>query len=454
MAPHKFNKVQKQEMAEKHGLTMNNIETILTWNNQIFDGTKSMDNLNWVDIHDDVISEFYQDQVKRKKLQPSTLRKVYSTLAAYYKKTGKDEEKRKAYATLNKTMSEAEHKVQVKQELKPGEKFVPYDTLVQLRDEMLRKWRAEPANRQLNIKALILSLNTYFPPLRGEMRSMKLYDEKPKLRDVDYMYRCGQPPRWCVFIGEVIKGQKKVNYSVQLGPILSSVIDESLKHFKRQYILSGWNYPQGDRTISDDMFSKVLGGFGTNISGLRKAYITEFYENRAFRESLSGTKDTASGINRVQKEYLANLMRHNVDTQEKYYVKTRNAPQQLDANVRRIQREVIDLTEQEEKAEAKREEVKEEKEQSPVPRRKTGPKPRYDTVQEYQKQYKLKHEAKGRQYAQRYYADNATMHKARVYVGKLNLPEGAKYRIKCPRDRVIEEYKLRKVADKWVSDLL
>jgi hypothetical protein len=446
----RYTKEQKQALAAKHNFTMNNINTILAWNNSIFDGEKSMDDLKWVDDHDDVISEHYQRLVQQKKLKSTTLRKVYSTLAAFYKKTKMNDEKYKQYSSLNKIMSAAEDKQQIKQEFKEGEKYVDYDTLVSLRNGMLDKWRAHLSDKKTNIQALILALNTYAAPLRGETRNMKVYGVKPKLRDVDYVYK--KNGIWYYYIGKVIKGQKHVNFSIELGKPLSDIITDSLKHFKRSYILSSWA-GDGTKPIPVSLYSDFLASLGTNMSGLRKAFITKFYTDKEFRDLVVGVVEPSNQLTRQQKEFLASNMRHSVDTAEKYYAKIRGQPErQMDDNVERVRAQRIALEHKEE----------ERKQPPPVvhieeePPRKRGPVSRYGSVQQYHVEYRKRNRAKIRQYAATYYQDEtkALKQKARVYARKLNLPDGDKYRIKKPSTKFEVLYKLRKRDDGvWTTDL-
>lgn len=468
MAP-RYTKEKKQNIATKFGLTFNNVESILGWNNKVFDGEQSMDDLKWVDENDEYISEFYQKLVQSSNIKATTLRKVYSTMTVFFKKVVKNASKAKEYGTLNKIMSEAENKADVKQTLRVGEKYLPYNVVCGLRDDFLNKWYADPTDKKLNIKSLILSINTYSPPLRGEMRNMKIYSEKPKkMRDINYVYRQGsapypvppgdggvEPPKWFVFIGEKIKEQRKRNFSIPLGNKLSNIISKSMEYFPRKFVLAGWN-TNGSKHITDDMYSDFLSSNGIGINGLRKSYITEFYNNGDFRERVSGIKNGAHNqITREQKEWLAQLMRHSVDTQEKYYAKINaDVDQQIVKNTEKLKQEVVAIELGASRPHAPGV-VKGVSIASPfVPKKRPGPVPQFENVAEYQAQYRLKHRAKARGYMKSYYDKDGLRQKARVYVRKLNLPTNHKNYIKNPSDKIKDKYKLTRTNNKWTSGLL
>ena len=436
MVKTRYTKKAKDALAEKYGTNVNNIGMIISWNNQIFDGKQSMDNLRWIADNEKKITKHYQDLTLAGKYK--CLRKVYSTLTVYYKKINVNPVKAKEYASLNKTMSFAENIKQENQKLREDEHYLPFEDVVNLRRAFLVSWRQNPDNKELNIKALILALNTYQAPLRSETKDMPMYaGGRPRgLRNVDYIFK--RDGKWHYFIGKVIKGQSEINFEIPLKKKLSHIIDESIEYFPRKYLLTSWGAKsKGDKPIAAQ-YGRFLSSIGLGVSALRKSFVTKYYNDRP-------------NITLAEKSTLAHLMRHDVATQEKYYMKQiDNAQPQIEKHTERLNRERVSI----ENVESEREQ-KEEKHQVALvePRHKPGPVAKFDSVSEYMKAYRMRNYAKVRAQAKVNYDKNSTKQKAYTYASKLNMEPGNKYRISKANPKFVELYKLEKVDGKWKTNL-
>jgi ribosomal protein L12E/L44/L45/RPP1/RPP2 len=245
-----------------------------------------------------------------------------------------------------------------------------------------------------------------------------------------------------------------VNYEIELDTALSKLIDYSINHYPRSYFIS--SYTDRNQPITNSTYTSFLKSLGLNISSFRKAFVTKYYEDSNFRELVSKIQSTQGRINLEQKEYLARLMRHNTDTQEKYYVKKDKDNQNVVNRIESAEQEIKQIEQKEEKREEKKQEEK--KDEQPmimkVEKKKPGPKPKYQSTSEYMKVYKRLHQDKLNEYQKTFYEKDSLKQKARTYVRKLNLPEGTKDHIKSPSDKKVDEYKLINFNGRWKSNLL
>jgi hypothetical protein len=425
----RYTKDEKQQLARKYGLTFQNIGAIIGWNNKVFDGKKSLDNIDWIKGQRKVIIDFYEDQVKNGKLKQSTLRKVYATLAKVFRTAIPDERLYKKYSDKNWSMSAEESKEQVKQKLKPDEKFIPYDNIVDLRRAYLDSWNADLHNKELNIKTLILALNTYQPPLRSEVRDMKLYDGKPNVMNENYVFK--RDGYWYYWIGKSIKIHKLIHYEQKFPRKLSKVLDKSLTYFPRLYLLTKWD-SDGMKPLPSATYSNFLSSLGLSITALRKAYVTKLYN---------------TSISFEEKNKLAEQMRNSVNVAERYYMK-KNADQS------HLQKKIDGMNKQLEEI------AEDEPEEQPIdlidePREKPGPKSKFKNHTEYMRVYRTLNKNKLKDDRRKRYEDEDynIKQRARVYVYKLNLPKGHKNHIGIPSDDMKEFYKLKQVDGKWKTEL-
>jgi hypothetical protein len=322
----------------------------------------------------------------------------------------KYDKKQKKYAQLNKDINESETQLQKvrqdKGELKQGELCLPFKTVIEIRDKLLKDWMAEPENKQKNMKSLIFCLNTLQPPLRKEILNMPFKKHDPKITNENYIYKTADG-LYHYRINVETKHININNYTLDLSKELSNIIDLSVKYFTRKYLLTSWTIH--DTPLPYSTVERWLKNMNFGLNGFRKSYVSNFYE-------------TNKNPSILQIEKLAREMRHSPETQQRYYNKRINtsAP--------------VSMPE-------------------PVPKKKPGPVPKCPK-EDYQQNYRTLNAQKVRDASQTYYNKNLVKARAKSYIYKLNSPDNYKGHIKNPKPEKIDEYKLKQdYTGKWYSEL-
>lgn len=414
----KYNMEQKKELAQNLGMTAENVIKILTINNQLFKGLKSMTDLSWIGDNEKNIVDWIKT-AKTNKKQPyteHTKRTFYNVLAVYYRSIG-NKDKQDKYANIGKDINENELKKQTerqdKGELKSNEKYVPFKTIENIRDQYIIKWNAEQHNNQLNIKTLLLCLQTLQPPMRSEILNMPIYQTiQPDIKTENYIFKTGN--LWNYRINKKTKHQKENNYTLKLSKKLSDIISLSIKKFPRKWLIAKWNDVTGQTKISKSAIDKWLNSMNLGFNAMRKSYITNYF-------------NVIHNPSQAELERLALQMRHSTEVQQKYYNK------RVPAVVEEEKQESVNI-------------------EPVVARKKPGPMPKYP-----QGNFPAKSIEKQRdlncKYSKTYYDTNPLKAKAKSYLYKLNNKEH-KNHIQNPSARIIELYKLDLLQDgKWVSKL-
>ena len=227
--------------------------------------------------------------------------------------------------------------------MKPRElkNYVSYRRLVATRNHYETLWRAHPKNLSLNMRHLILALNTYYPPLRLEWLDMRIFPprivdgrtvkpptgptpEPPSGGDVNYLWE-STPGEWSIVINHDKIENKRVvkGFSRQIFPLkneipgitdgkkLNSIINDSLHYAPRNYVLVG---------VKDRHEPLAVSSFGSAMRSmfnpkkplqnlLRKAYI-----NYTHRMKIDGMD-----LPEVTLREIANRMRHTLEVARAVY---------------------------------------------------------------------------------------------------------------------------------------
>jgi len=196
-----------------------------------------------------------------------------------------------------------------KQELLPQRKenFVFFQDIVKRREQFRELFLNDKTNNKYNLSWVLLSLNTYQPPIRMEYKDMQIVDALPKNKKQNYLLHKNGKYYVVIRNDKVIKSHKAAQF--ELPQELNNVINTSLEAFPRKYILS--TQRDGDRPIGKQGFESLLrqcfSPQRVTVDILRSAYITHFYSDP--RKTL---KD---------KDELALLMRHSAKIAEREYHK-------------------------------------------------------------------------------------------------------------------------------------
>lgn len=174
--------------------------------------------------------------------------------------------------------------------------FVTYTDLVAQRDRLYEEWQKDLKNKKLNIYHLIVALNTYIPPLRRQYHNMELWfnkKEPPSDVQTNYLWEKTKGKFYIVLNHDKIENKRvKQNKERQIidisdeiedvtdGNKLNEILAQSIKHFKREYVLSGIRTGGGSpmsTTSYDQALASVFSPKHPTTNILRKAYINHFH---------------------------------------------------------------------------------------------------------------------------------------------------------------------------------
>lgn len=174
--------------------------------------------------------------------------------------------------------------------------FVVYEEVVRERDRLYEEWMKKPKDKRLNIYHMVLAVNSYIPPLRLQMVDMEIWKQKkapPDNVEQNYLWE-KSPGQWSIVINHdkieyrrVAKGLKREIFDlsddipgVTNGAKLNNIITESLKHFKRDYLVVGIR-TGGEQGMSkssyDQAFASIFRPKKPTQNVMRKMYINYWH---------------------------------------------------------------------------------------------------------------------------------------------------------------------------------
>lgn len=423
----KYIKEDLTELGKRVGLSYINISHINTINNQLFKGRKPLDNLDWVDANERAIVKWIKDR----DWKPNTRRTYLNALCVYYRDIMKNADKMKKYKDMVLKLEEEENKVVGTNELRIDELYLPLNEIEGIRDRLLAEWRLYPDNPKVNELFLFFALMTMQPPLRSEYCHMRILKYDKNITDKDYMYKKGR--NWYVRINVVIKHQKLNHFSNKLSLNLSKYIDESLNAYPRDWLLASWdtnNAMASHNKLPFGSLSTELRAYRLGVSAFRKAYITQWYEDHPKAST-------------NERKALGKLMRHNYVTGMEYYDKrgiTKSAiKEKEDRDMKKMQASIAEVKPAPPPRPAQQ-----------IERHKPGPAPKYEN---YALEYHRAHRDQINAACRKDYEKNKIRRRAVRYTRKLNLPEGAQFRIPKPNPNLVNQYKLKEKNGKWTTEL-
>lgn len=237
----------------------------------------------------------------------NTLRLSFISLANLFKFiNGKDDINYKKYI-------EKAHKYGVKQRKNDDKgiiskqmkkNMITYDELIKTREKFKEKFNENPKDNKINLQYLILCLYTYEPPKRLNYINMQI--KKDKLKDEnDYLIRSYNNYE-IIFNDKTTKVYGKAKF--KLSKTLGKIISKSLREYPRKYLLSLIN--NNKKPIGKQMFERLLYDIfypkKVGITILRHIYDENFYNMNP---------------NNELKKKMAELMRHSVESAQRYYNK-------------------------------------------------------------------------------------------------------------------------------------
>lgn len=413
---------------------------------------KSYQSISWMGknhkkLHQAILDKHdpdkYEDEKKKISVGKSRITDL-TALAYFLLAIDKDKFKeyvRPIYTYSYKYQKEVVEKQQKKNELTEDDlvNFVCFKDIVKERERLYQEWQKNYRNNKLNLYHLILAFNTYIPPLRINLPTMKLWRNKSEPpEDYDNYLWEHKPGKWKIVINydkienkrqkkdikrDVFDLSKEIgSHRVQVtnGKKLQEIINESLAHFKRDtYVLRGikrldYSLPMGDKSYISALHTMFQPKQpGQNI--IRKAFINHWH-------------DTKHKLSDEVLEEIARRMRHTLSIARTAYKKINI---DCDDDTEPIDGMTI-------------------RPQVAIPRPAKKEKKDYFDPKEYSKRYRENNKEDIQKKRKKSYQDN----KDKVLAQKVlwNLNNG---KIKHPRMGTVDKYKLRydAVAKQWVSDL-
>lgn len=285
-------------------LTKNQEEKLNTWSN-LFAIERDPDE-KWVIKNHKKIYDMIQKKYDNVNTKKNHLLVLISVFKHNNKLTALTKKHQEETLRLNK---EATDKAK-KQLLKPNrmKNFVCYENLVDKRKELYDKFVNDKKNNKVNLQMLVLALYTMQPPIRQEYKDM-LIVKTPLKKDDKKNYLLKKNGKYTMVIkhDKVIKSHKVGKF--ELSDELGKIIDLSLEAYPRKYVLPTINNPlkpTGKQGL-ERLLHGIFHGKRLSVDLLRIAYITHAYEQK--------------GINALDKEKLAKLMRHSISTAQNNYHK-------------------------------------------------------------------------------------------------------------------------------------
>ena len=275
-------------------LKKDTISKIQTWNNRLFAGKKSMNDLRWVRQNHQKISNYIEKQYS-KPSQINSRKSHYSALAVVFREVEIDPKLQKLYATIATQLNALHNKQAENQQLSERQKvnWRSWDEIVGLRDE-LAKQKTQSHTSLRNY--LIVALNTLTPPLRGTIRDMPI--NKPS--DTTNWLELNDKGNAFYHINHDKVSSKMGKDTIELTKEATDVLRESLEQWPRAYVLGNSKIPE---STYQGILRKTL---HVGINNFRNSYITNWARKK---------RTIAS------QKALARLMRHSYGSQQLFYSK-------------------------------------------------------------------------------------------------------------------------------------
>jgi hypothetical protein len=221
------------------------------------------------------------------KEKPNTIKAYTNSYIVYLRAIGNDTEANKLGKIRDK-MTKTIVKQQKNQVLSKNreENQVSFAEILKKQKQYETLFKGNVQNNTYNIMCLILSLNSLIPPIRTEPLNMRIYDGfQPDITEENYIFR-----KKNIYYYRINKDKisgKIGKQSIKLTKRISILIDLSLTHFPRQYLLCA-PLGKGQKPLSYTRFREIMqfifDGKKVYTDILRSAYLTKFVKGRSISE--------------------------------------------------------------------------------------------------------------------------------------------------------------------------
>ena len=277
----------------------NNISHFKTWVNQFFKDQEDLNNLAYFALNQNQVLLTLLTQRNARGNSLETLRKDINLLMHFLKLAEAGDEMINKYKVLNMSLSLIHNLKEGKNELDDNEekKFINYDELIKLQQKLYKTWEKkyeeqlitknkDPKIRLLNIRALLLSYYSLFPPLRLEPMTFKIVKNEAEALKHDNAILIKNTANIWVYLNTTKKMHKPIRYNLN-DPIIRSFSGENVDNLINMIIESVKLYPREYLFINTDdkpytekglqrMLTELLPNKNLGVNAIRSIYASYF----------------------------------------------------------------------------------------------------------------------------------------------------------------------------------
>jgi hypothetical protein len=313
---------------------LNNISHFKTWLNNFFIDQQDIDNLNYFVLNQNEVLLTLMTRRNERANSLETLRKDINLLLHFCKIAETDVEMINKLKVLNMSLSLIHNLKEGNNLLDDNEqtKYINYEELLKLQKKLYRDWEEayeqqiitknkDPKIRYLNIKALLLSFYSLFPPLRLEALGLKIVNTEAEALKYDNAILVKNTANIWIYLNTIKKQHKAIKFNLN-DDIIRSFSGENVDNLINMIIESNNLYPRQFLFINTDgklysekglqkMLYDLLPDKNIGVNALRSIYASYYMPK----------------INTNQAKRLAFLMRSSVSVLTGSYVKKSNNSQ-------------------------------------------------------------------------------------------------------------------------------
>ena len=277
----------------------NNISHFKTWLNNFFIDQHEIDNLNWFALNQNQVLLTLLTQRNSRNNSLETFRKDLNLLMHFLKLAEAGDEMINKYKVLNMSLSlihnlkEGENKLDDKEQTN----FISYEDLLKLQQSLYKSWEQkyeeqrivknkDPKIRLLNIRALLLSYYSLFPPLRLEPMTFKIVKSETEAKEHDNAIYIKNKANIWIYLNTVKKMHKPIRFNIN-DPIIRSfsgenvdnlinMIIESVKLYPREYLFININDEPYTEKGLQKMLLDLLPNKNLGVNAIRSIYASYF----------------------------------------------------------------------------------------------------------------------------------------------------------------------------------
>jgi hypothetical protein len=277
----------------------NYISHFNTWLNLFFPEQVGQKNLNWFVFNQNKVLLTLLNGRNERNNKLETVRKDINLILHFLEIAAAPKEIITKYKLINKNLSLIHEQKESENKLDDDEqkKFIDYKELLKIRNDLYNDWvesyenltiknRKDINTRNKNIKALLLSFYSLFPPLRNEGLNLKIVNSHEEAKKGDYNIYIKDLNNIWVYLNKSIKFHKPIHFNINDEIIKSYSKDnvellilniiESVKLYPRQYLfINNKGEPYTEKGLQK-MLYELVPDKNIGVNALRSIY-TSYY---------------------------------------------------------------------------------------------------------------------------------------------------------------------------------